>query len=384
MTDIKSDLTIYYYFENTNNIQLKNDILYLFNKAISSIMTHKNIKFEINVNKPNIVFFTTDSNLLHFNNYNDNVMKVLFIDKPIDPKLEKFKQFSNILLLIDSFDFTISYHPILNVKYARLPIYLFNIFVHNFKENIEFIEKNSMNFNDRILFNNTDDNKFCILNADHDKNFMYKHIFNIINKIDTIDCTGKLFHNCNRNIHTKYNFNICPEDINLPGYISNNLWNCVLNYDVPIFSGGVTQTEFHIFNPTRILLYDTLSNVSLERIAKQIIEFKNDNKYFLDFYNQPIFGKLAAPYIKHYIFYILYNIATRILDKLGLVNLKEIEQNILQTQNLDNMINYADNIEQQLLNGMSLEEIEQSEKIEKDKSINNNEQIIEISNKIDN
>jgi len=33
---------------------------------------------------------------------------------------------------------------------------------------------------------------------------------------------------------------------------------------------------------------------------------------------------------------------------------------------------------------MSLEEIEQSEKIEKDKSINNNEQIIEISNKIDN
>ena len=113
------------------------------------------------------------------------------------------------------------------------------------------------------------------------------------------------------------------------------------------------------------------------------MEFKNDNQYFLDFYNQPIFGKLAAPYIKHYIFYILYNIATRILDKLGLLNLKQIEQNLIKSQNLDDMIDYADDIEEKLLKGMTLEQIEEEEKKEKEKSIHQ-EQTIEISNKINN
>ena len=52
------------------------------------------------------------------------------------------------------------------------------------------------------------------------------------------------------------------------------------NVQIGKVRGNFMGTEFHIFNPTRILMYDTLSNVSLERTAKQIMEFKNDNQYF--------------------------------------------------------------------------------------------------------
>jgi len=175
----------------------------------------------------------------------------------------------------------------IQIYYPLWILYYNNIFSEDY-----FIKLNN-NIN-KVTIKEIESKKFCCLINSHDNNNTRIPIYNSLNKIDKIDCPGKLLNNMNSigptekdkiNFMNKYIFNICSENSIGDNYFTEKLPQCVDAGCIPIYIGNIGSFNEKIFNKNRIIQVDNIN-----QLENKIKKLYNNKHMLLEFYKQPIFN----------------------------------------------------------------------------------------------
>jgi hypothetical protein len=157
------------------------------------------------------------------------------------------------------------------------------------------------NVNEYVKSCDPTNKRFCVLINRHDMGNTRIPIYNLLSKIDNIDCPGKLLNNCSNvelnNIGIpeyvrQYKFTICSENFgeDHPGYITEKILNSCLSGAIPIYYGRLDVEDLKIFNIDRILI---LNATNIHEISDKVEEFMSNPVLFCNFYRQPVFKDSA-------------------------------------------------------------------------------------------
>lgn len=105
--------------------------------------------------------------------------------------------------------------------------------------------------------------KFTSLVSSHDDGKIRTILFNSLSKIDQVDSGGKYLNNTNSlqedfdNDKGKfighYKFNICPENSNREGYVTEKVFEAIRSNTIPIYWGSSNNPEPDVLNKEAIL-----------------------------------------------------------------------------------------------------------------------------------
>lgn len=147
--------------------------------------------------------------------------------------------------------------------------------------------------------NNTDSQSrsyFASLIARHDRNGLRKQMVDTLTEIDFIHCAGPIYNNTSL-LRTKYNedkisflknfkFNICPENSNASGYVTEKLFEAFMAGCIPVYWGSDNNPEPGIINPEAVIFWNSQGNneasvaliEDLHRNEKRRKEFLNQKR----------------------------------------------------------------------------------------------------------
>lgn len=220
---------------------------------------------------------------IEFNNLNKNNKKVNFISVFWTRKVLKYIDWIKIFYTweyigedrfsdyddycLNDVDLSIGFREYDNVNnYIRLPLWIIYLFepekttLKDIKEGIESLEKNKHNRVKR--------DKFCALISSHDDiEWTRTNAYNEISKYWKIDCPWKLLHNIDVSIPRyqdkidflwNYKYNICPENKEDIGYVTEKLIDSWKAWCIPIYKWLFWELEKNVFNENCIVRLDKL------------------------------------------------------------------------------------------------------------------------------
>jgi len=285
----------------------KNFIIDLF------ISPDKNYEYTLNLNEADLIIFGSFIKESDIKQINPKSKKILYISEPI----EICYPFTYELFNSDFFDGVtgcIQENPQKN--YIRWPFYCLIFYLDGYNESD--IEK----INDYVETVDLSDKKFCCLINSHDNGGTRLPIYNVLKVLDNIDCPGKLLNNCsneelnklgNREYIKNFLFNICPENfaVNLPGYTTEKIYNCLFSGAIPIYFGYLDDIDKEIINEKRILRIHPDKKDKLEKAFSKVNKLLNNRNLLKKFYAKKVFKKDAFETIKK-----LENNVKILIDKL--------------------------------------------------------------------
>jgi hypothetical protein len=202
---------------------------------------------------------------------------------------------------LDDVDLSLGFDYISAKNYLRFPLwYVFFIDpvanLQSIKHWIERIESKSQSNDLRFR-------KFCCLVASHDPTGHREFVFNLLSQFDTVDSGGVLLNNTSDLVikfdNQKYSFleqycyNICFENSDRLGYVTEKIFDSLLSGCIPIYWGSGGMPELGILNQQRILFFDPDDPTLL---FDRIRDLSNPIS-FNQFINQPVFVKGAEEII---------------------------------------------------------------------------------------
>ncbi|WP_214227136.1 glycosyltransferase family 10 [Pedobacter sp. B4-66] len=235
-------------------------------------------KRSIKLSKSHVKLFYTGENVLRFKEYKDQCNDI-----------------ADIMVGFDYLD---------HERYQRFPYWLEHFFTPNADN--EMIRKAISNFVNRGIC--MDENKkFTSLVSSHDDGKIRTILYNSLSKIDKVESGGKHLNNTQAlkeefnddklKFIGHYKFNICPENSNTKGYVTEKVFEAIKSNTIPIYWGGNNNPEPEVLNKDAILFYN--GPESLPGLNKQIEELHHNPKLYKEFLNQPKFQPNAAEYIIH-------------------------------------------------------------------------------------
>lgn len=152
-------------------------------------------------------------------------------------------------------------------------------------------------------YNFSKERKFCTLISRHDNNGIRTKISDLVEQFGPIDYAGrfrnntsdmvKKYHNSKWYFLTLYKFNVCPENSNRNGYVTEKLFEAIMAGCVPIYWGSEGNPEPNILNHDAIIFYDEQSN----SFDKDLAELSSNSKRYQEFVLQNRFLPTAAEYV---------------------------------------------------------------------------------------
>jgi hypothetical protein len=277
----------YYQYINhhfAKNLSQQNSLL------ISSVFGPKQA---IKLSKSHIKLFHTGENVDRYREYKDHCRNIADIAIGFDYKDE--------------------------ASYQRFPYWLEPFFSPETDHRI--IRDTVANFVNKDICRD-EDKKFTSLVCSHDDGKIRTILFNSLSKIDQVASAGKYLNNTsalredfgdNKELFIgHYKFNICPENSNREGYVTEKVFQAIKSNTIPIYWGSNNNPEPDVLNKDAILFYN--GPESLPGLNKQIEELYRNPKLYQEFLNQPRFQPNAAEYISH-LFDSLYSKIQRILTR---------------------------------------------------------------------
>jgi len=207
-----------------------------------------------------------------------------------------YKRFSDHALK-KNIDLALGFDYLNNSRYLRLPLWLQYYFAPDLKEQglIERCEElSTARFKER--------KKFAVLVARHDYLGIRKDIVNNLNNVMPVDCGGGFMKN-NLDLTEKfkdnktdylrnYNFNICPENSNQSGYVTEKLFQSIEAGCIPIYWGSDNNPEPGILNHEAVLFWE--KDGDNYEVVNKIRELIENPSFLKDFMEQPRFMPNAA------------------------------------------------------------------------------------------
>lgn len=242
---------------------------------LSSVFGPKEI---INLSKSHKKLFYTGENVDRFKDYKDHCLNIV--------------------------DLAIGFDYVDHQTYQRFPYWLEHFFASNTDD--KMIRKDMSNFINKDICKD-ENKKFASLVSSHDDGKIRTILFNNLSKIDRIESGGKLlnntqalkedFNNDKRRFIGHYKFNICPENSNKEGYVTEKVFEAIKSNTIPIYWGGNNNPEPNVLNKDAILFYDGPN--SLPGLNRQIEDLHRKPKLYKEFLDQPKFQPNAEEYIIH-------------------------------------------------------------------------------------
>ena len=299
------------YIQN-NDIKLKikvigyngcnhNFLNYFFKRYIST-----NIEF---VNEdPNIILvsvFEDDKNkVIKYLQSNPNAIKIFFTGQNTE---KRYKWYDDHLLeYVDiAFGFKYNMNGKFADKYIRFPLWLSMKF-----DNLRFddlLQNPYVDLNKYFkehLFHKYKKDKWCVfitrwIGLSCGKR---KYVYDILNKYNSIECLSDCMNNsdflkkqCKNNIHSAlkhYKYNLCCENSDGDGYVTEKIFNCLYNGCIPIYTKRDQLIKERIFNIDKFIFAD-------DNLLEKIKEFENEDKYE-SWKKMNIFNENANKIIKEY------------------------------------------------------------------------------------
>ena len=226
----------------------------------------------IRMSKSKVKIFYTGENLSRFHEYKDHCIRDV--------------------------DLAIGFGDLPCANYVRFPIWLFYFFhPRSDLATIQYTVKNFVSDAQPVS-----EKRFCSLVASHDKNGNRSRLFSAMNRIDRVDSVGKLLNNSDR-LRVEFNdnkqlflqhykFNICPENTNRKGYVTEKIFEAIQAGTVPVYWGGDLIPEPEILNQDAILFYKGRSHIG--QLVRRVEELNNNPKLYKEFAGQPRFTRHAA------------------------------------------------------------------------------------------
>ncbi len=138
--------------------------------------------------------------------------------------------------------------------------------------------------------------RFCALVAAHDKFGTRKRLCDILNQIQPVSCGGRLFHNDDSLVNDFSNdketylqnfmFNLCPENVSAPGYVTEKVFQSLAAGCIPIYYGSCGIAEEQIIDQSKIIIFN--GNNDSEVLEKVRNLYQNPEEYAKMFATPPI------------------------------------------------------------------------------------------------
>lgn len=226
---------------------------------------------------------------------------------------QRYAYYSNVERILKDYDYYVGFDVPTNERMFRLPYWMT---MFDFKETSIFSKIMKGNF--RINLN--DKTKDCTMIATTDFNLLRSSVVARLFEADVkVYCPSKICKNTSmpvgregeRGVHFFYgklnylrNFKVelCFENTNEYGYVTEKLFGALMTGCIPVYWGssfdGLIENE--LINMERVIILEKdLSN--LEDVIEQVKKLVNDEQYYNEFFNKPIFKKDAFMILKKYL-----------------------------------------------------------------------------------
>lgn len=241
--------------------------------ALFSVMGDRR---KIRLNRSRVKIFFTGENTTIWNEYNDHC--------------------------IPEVDLSLGFEYIEAENYLRFPLWL--LYILDPRSDYQSVKDSVHKMSIVNIKRQTQPERFCSLVCRHDRNGIRTEIFNLLSTIEHIDSGGLFLNNTDelREVYNdqklqyikNYKFNICPENSNTLGYVTEKLFESISAGCIPIYWGN-ENPEPEVINKDAILFYKGSANAS--EMIKQVSELQYNEKLYREFVSQDTFLPTAAEYI---------------------------------------------------------------------------------------
>lgn len=187
-------------------------------------------------------------------------------------------------------------------NYLRFPLWLMYLFPFN--SSYEDIKKIVDTYNSPDHRSKYARSRFASNISRHDNNGVRGEVIDILAKVNKIECAGDFRNNTDSLRMTfdddkiKYlstiRFNICPENSDAPGYVTEKVFESIQAGCIPVYWGSGNNPEPDILNSDAILFFNRY-NPNL--LYNQVYDLENNNELYNEFILQKPFIENAEDVI---------------------------------------------------------------------------------------
>lgn len=229
-------------------------------------------------------------------NHFDNTLNIFYTGENVHTKYHSL--YSDNMINNKKCHLSLGFDMYENEKYIRLPLWIMYMFSPN--SSVEEIKYRC----EQLRYPRIGEKKkFASLIARYDWNGVRTNIYNSLSSLGDIDCPSMLLHNDDslmnkfndnkKDYLQQYYFNICPENTNAYGYVTEKLFEAIDSGCIPIYWGSYNRPELDVLNLDSIIMW----NYDSKSIYNQVSELVNNKNMLDDFIKQPRLNKYAEEFV---------------------------------------------------------------------------------------
>lgn len=215
-------------------------------------------------------------------------------------KRKSFLHYADHLLKNERIDLALGFEYFDDTRYFRFPLWLHYMFdpestAVQIRERCEQLSRPTIG----------ERPEFACHVSSEDTLGLRKTICNSFSQISHVDCAGKIMHNCDRlwnefkndkhGFLQQYRFNICPENSNAEGYVTEKLFQAIAAGCIPVYWGSYNSPEPEVLNLDAILFWEKDADNGL--LLNKVLELNSNDGSYMDFAQQPRLSPVAAEYV---------------------------------------------------------------------------------------
>ncbi|MBN2485923.1 MAG: hypothetical protein JXB34_08105 [Bacteroidales bacterium] len=212
-------------------------------------------------------------------------------------KTKSYLQYADYFLLSDKINLSMGFECFEHEKYIRFPNWMDVFFMKtsDIKTTCNHLRFPPVN----------QKTKFASCISSHSANGLRDALIDSLNSIETVSCAGKYRHN-DDSLLTLFNdkkteylksfyFNICPENSNAFGYVTEKIFQSVYAGCIPVYWGSNNRPEPDVLNHNAIVFWE--KGKDNQSAINFISDLYNSPRLMNDFISQPRLAPKAEEYI---------------------------------------------------------------------------------------
>lgn len=214
---------------------------------------------------------------------NKDKFKLFYTAENVHDEGSWWAQYEDLLIQEQSVALSLGFDYINSFKYLRFPFWMMVHF--DPEDNYEIIKKKCEALSAHKNIDLKD--RFCSFICRNDYNGDRRFFYELINSIDKVDCPSTFMHNTDdllleynndkRAYLKNYKFNLCPENSNFKGLVTEKIFDAIHSGCIPIYWGAENNPEPDILNSEAIIFLNKGDNFSAIKDIEYL--YKNKNEY---------------------------------------------------------------------------------------------------------